>query len=178
MRKYTSLTFIVSLLVAPLLSGCGYKEYAYHPTPCVPMALLGDLSESVQYDTDGNRSLIINLDQVKGWCEGDEETTNVKLVIQTMIQRPNTASDDSQEFSFDYFITVTDAQNDIISKMIYTALVDFDENQRKKVELIEQVISIPESSEKSIKDYRVYVGLQVDSVQLEKNRKKYARRGK
>jgi len=95
-----------------------------------------------------------------------------------MIQRPNTASDDSQEFSFDYFITVTDAQNDIISKMIYTALVDFDENQRKKVELIEQVISIPESSEKSIKDYRVYVGLQVDSVQLEKNRKKYARRGK
>lgn len=79
---------------------------------------------------------------------------------------------DKPNFSYPYFIAVTDDKGAVVSKEIFAANVSYgtDQKDSKQIESITQ--TLPVKSKDEMSKYKVLVGFQLDETQLAYNRNK------
>jgi hypothetical protein len=172
----------VALLALLLLAGCGSggwfsKKEVGPALVCPRLGILGDAQKSVQFRPGPGRDLTdvtheIELPDFNGGCKFTEK--NATVVVTFTLQVAATrgpAAGDMREVMVPYFIAVVDKQQNVLSRDGFNARVPMQPGRRRIVvgEELEQVIPLPAG--RTTRDIEILIGLQLDSEQLEFNRK-------
>jgi hypothetical protein len=166
---------------AGLLAGCGLFED--EPPPCPRVAILDQAKMLTLYQEGAGRDLTdvtfeAGLADVSNVCEYDfdEDEGNqvtVQFILLVIATRGPAATTETVEVP--YFVAIADPMRRVLAKRVFTAVLDFPDNnvRAQKVEEIEQIIPI--APQFAGPDYLVFVGLQFTREQLEELREKSGR---
>lgn len=179
MRGATVPGLVVALGVG--LSGCGLLERTVPPA-CPEVLVVPDAAQVTRFQPGTGRDLIdITFDggivDYKGYCEYDldEETGAGSVTVQvtlSMTAERGAANRDRQAV-FDYFVSVTDANRNILAKDVFRTNVEFPGNiSRLTFEDDPVEMMIPLTAKTRGRDFRVYVGYQLGEDELRYNRRR------
>lgn len=137
------------------------------------MADLKSMYEFLNFDspTENTRISQIEIMDVKADCTEQPEAIAMTIDITFDGQigaQARTSKDNTANFSYPYFIAVTDADGKILAKEIFAASLSYskDQDSIKQIETINQLL--PKSP--AVADYNVLLGFQLNEEQLIYNR--------
>lgn len=166
----------LALLVG--LSGCGMFGPKVTQYDCPATAGLGDAAVLSKFRPGPGRDLTdvryqVRLVDVQNVCEYDSKGVTVRMRAGFALELGPANPDRKGEFEF--FVAITDPNEEIVAKRIFSAPITFPSNVGyvEHVEELQQRIPLPKGG--SAADYRIIVGLQLTPEELEYNRK-YERR--
>lgn len=137
------------------------------------MADLKNLHEFMDYSSPTLNTKVseIEIMDVKTQCSEEDEAVamNIDITFDGHIgPQARQTKNDTANFSYPYFIAVTDAQGKILAKEIFAASLSYgkDQDAIKQIETINQLL--PKTA--GVADYTVLLGFQLNEEQLIYNR--------
>lgn len=141
------------------------------------MSDLKNLHEFMDYSapSENTRLSHIEIMDVKTECAEQDEAVamNIDITFNGQIgAQARQTKKDTANFSYPYFVAVTDAQGKILAKEIFAASVSYSSGQDtiKQIETINQLLPKTEG----VADYTVLLGFQLNEEQLIYNRTQLA----
>lgn len=134
---------------------------------------LAGFSEFTNVYTPSEDQLIsrAHISSIEGSCTYDPRsmTVDVSLGFETA-SGPQAPANSLNNFSFPFFVAITDPHGNIAAKQVFTADISFNpgENYKSHKETLRQVIPLVDTDEG--KDYKILVGFQLSPEQLGYNR--------
>lgn len=148
---------------------------------CPSIQIMSDLKSLAQFVDDTAPSAetnisSINIMDVETACNQTDKATEIALTITFDGQTGPKArgkNSGTANFSYPYFIAVTDSNGDILAKEIFAASLSYSKGQDtvKQIETINQLL--PNTSE--VSGYNILVGFQLNEAQLQYNRDQAAK---
>lgn len=143
---------------------------------CPSVQIMADLKEMQDFTdfsapSDTNRISRIEIRDVKAGCKEEPEALAMTIDITFDGQigpKARAKKSDTANFSYPYFVAVTDADGKILAKEIFAASVSYSSGQDtiKQIETINQLL--PKTP--GVADYTVLLGFQLNENQLMYNR--------
>ncbi|OHC76101.1 MAG: hypothetical protein A3G18_05625 [Rhodospirillales bacterium RIFCSPLOWO2_12_FULL_58_28] len=184
----TSITFagLLSGLML-LLAGCDtVSEMVASPPPqppCPPSSVLDDAATVTRFREGPGRDFIDIVAEGKisgygGGCHYDfdmktgEALLTVEVAVEFEAQRGS--ADKDRKAMFDYFISVADPEQNILSKGLFNVVIDFPENRTRRNFTDNNppvVLEIKLKPEQAGKDFHIFIGFQLSESELEFNRR-------
>ncbi|MEM6781176.1 MAG: hypothetical protein AAF569_04885 [Pseudomonadota bacterium] len=147
---------------------------------CPSVQIMADLKEMHEFTdftapSDTNKVSEIEIMEVDAACSPEDEAIAVKIDITFDGQvgpQARQRKSDTANFSYPYFVAVTDADGKILAKEIFAASVSYSSGQDtiKQIETINQLL--PRTND--VTDYTVLLGFQLNEDQLIYNRTQIA----
>jgi hypothetical protein len=153
------------------------KQLPVYDGSCPPVTVRPDLRTLVEYQTPNNPAENMRISDVeivdaKGICR--VENNAIALQIDLTLEgrtgpKARVRASDKPSFAYPYFVAVTDAQGNILSKEIFAAPLAYGSNEKemRSVETVFQTMPFPDSAAGEI--YNVVVGFQLTPEQLAYN---------
>jgi hypothetical protein len=163
------------LAVAALsLAGCGAFN-TERPPPCLPVVVLRDAAQLVNYRPGEGRDLTDVVAQARFTrfatkCDYSAGEVEVELLLDIMIEQGPAATD--RVARVPYFVAIIDTDQKILAKEVFQSIAQMPEGQRRAIvrEETEQVIPIASVDDRI--RYEIMIGFQLTEEQLEENRKR------
>ena len=143
---------------------------------CPSIQIMSDLQQMVQFKTQSeptpdNELSRIEIKNVGSNCALEDEAIALKIDITfdgSVQPTARVKENDTVNFSYPYFVAVTDEDGKILAKEIFAASVSYSSEQEtiKQIETINQLL--PKTRDAS--DYTVLLGFQLNEEQLIYNR--------
>ena len=169
-----SCLFVRPLLTIALVAGLGACSTAPE-LPCPRVNVLADAATVTKFRDSPGRDLTDvtaegEIADTLAECRYDRQAVNVDLQIAIAAQRG--PADRNRAAEFDYFVAITDPQQNILAKEVFRVRLPFDDNRGRvgQVEEIEQ--RIPLASLSRGPDYQILVGFQLTPEEIEWNRRR------
>jgi hypothetical protein len=115
----------------------------------------------------------VRLVDVSSECRHDSKGVDVRMRAGFALELGPANPD--RKAAYDFFVAITDPNDEIVAKRIFTTPLDFPTNVGYVEHLEELEQRIPLLKGGSAADYRIIIGLQLTEDELEYNRK-YERR--
>lgn len=174
-QGYNSVAGYIEKKIDPIKEG--KRNLPLYDGTCPTVSVRPDLVYLVDFYNDGkptkdNIVSEVRMTGIRNVCRIE----NNALVMQIDFDmkgktgpRARAKPKDQPNFAYPYFVAVTDAQGNILSKEIFAATIAYgrEENQKTLTETIFQNMPFPDSSAGEI--YRVVVGFQLNDTQLAYN---------
>ena len=143
---------------------------------CPSVQIIDELNHLAQYQnfenpTPATSISSIDIENVKSACVIEEKAVAMNIDITflgAVGPKGRVKSSDTANFSYPYFVAVTDPNGNILAKEIFAASVTYSagQDQIKQIETINQLL--PKAPE--VADYNILLGFQLDEKQLAYNR--------
>lgn len=155
------------------MTGCGMfrKDEQYD---CPSTAGVGDAMLLTKFQAGAGRDLTdvryqVRMVDVQSSCRYDAQGVTVRARVGFALELGPANPD--RRAAFDFFVAITDPDNEIIAKRIFNAPVSFPANVGyvEHLEELEQRIPLPKGG--AAADYSIIVGLQLTADELDFNRK-------
>lgn len=171
----------LALALAASLAGCGMFEKKSPPAPCPSIRIDRDTAKATQFVAGGSditdTVLETEIIAYTGDCVVNVDAQVVKMSLNVVFQatlgpaaKPN--ADGSRTARFQYFVALPDFFPHPAGKKVLSAEVSFPPNVNQvRYRDGEVTLEIPFSKTVGSGDLRVYLGMQLDSRQLEFNRR-------
>jgi hypothetical protein len=178
MTMVRRLTVAAAVAVLAGLSGCGMFGPAAPQYDCPATAAVGDATVLSKFRPGPGRDLTdvqyqVRLVDVISQCSYDSKGVTVQMRAGFALELGPANPD--RRATYEFFVAITDPNNEIVAKRVFTTPVAFPQNVGYVEHLEELQQRIPLSKGGSAADYRIIVGLQLTPEELEFNRK-YERR--
>jgi hypothetical protein len=148
---------------------------------CPTTAALADAADLRRYRTPGSQDLtdlVVNarITGLSGACVFADRRRSVRVTLTLAMEATRGPGATERSIAIPYFVAVTDAQDRILDKAVYSGPAEFPAN-RSRVRLTgEQVtLTLPISAERPPASYPVVVGFQLTEAELALNRRHAAR---
>ncbi len=173
--SYDSVTGYVAKVVDPVKEA--KKQLPVYDGTCPGVTVRPDLVHLVDFYDEANPSTgsvtsEVTITSVKNICRIENEA----LVMQIDIglegktgPKARLKKNDQPNFAYPYFVAVTDAQGNVLSKEIFAATIAYgrEQNSTTSTESIFQNMPFPDASTGQV--YNVVVGFQLSQTQLAYN---------
>ncbi len=177
-RRARALAPLAAVAALAGLAGCGM----FGPKPpqydCPSTGVVGDATVLSKFRAGPGRDLTdvqyqVRLVDVSSQCRYDSKGVDVQMRAGFALELGPANPD--RNASYEFFVAITDPNNEIIAKRNFTTPLTFPTNVGfvEHLEELQQRIPLPKGG--SAADYRVIIGLQLTPDELEFNRK-YERR--
>lgn len=143
---------------------------------CPPIRIMQDLKQLVQFENAGapdpdKKLSEIEIESVSGSCSAEEQALALKIDITfdgAVAAKGRAKGQSAANFSYPYFVAVTDEDGKILAKEIFAASLTYSPGQDtiKQIETINQLL--PKAADAG--EYTVLLGFQLNADQLEYNR--------
>lgn len=143
---------------------------------CPAVEVMNDLREMVQFSdfanpVPENKISSLTIANINAQCSEEEKAIAMKIDVTfdgTLGSKGRPAGGQAANFSYPYFIAVTDKDGSILAKEIFAASLTYSKGQDtiKQIETINQLL--PKSAE--VATYTVLFGFQLNDNQLQYNR--------
>lgn len=161
------------------------KQLPVYDGSCPAVTVRPDLRTLVEYQTPDSPSENMRLSDVeiveaKGICRVEDNAIALQIDL-TLVGKTGPKArvrpSDKPSFAYPYFVAVTDAQGNILSKDIFAAPIAYgsNENEMRIVETVFQTMPFPDSA--AGETYNVVVGFQLTPEQLAYNNRIAATQG-
>jgi hypothetical protein len=142
------------------------------PTGCPRVVVLRDAAEEVQL-RPGGRDLTdmvarATFGQFDGGCEYDDTGVDVEVTLQLISELGPAAT--GRQAQFDYFVAVTDPQDVILAKEVFSTTIEFPEGRNVAGVTEELRQRIPLDRLATGPAYDIILGFQLTEDQLDYNR--------
>lgn len=173
---------VVTLVgLAALLSACGlFIKKEPPPGPCSRAVILGDAEQMIQFrDGPGRDILDISysgrLTRIFADCEYEmnKDRTGVMSVrVYLAIEAERGPANRDRIAPYRYFVTLTDARREPVSKNVFELTAQFPGNVTRMVLTDDTVeMKVPITAGQSGRNFTIFVGFQLSDEQLEFNRR-------
>jgi hypothetical protein len=154
------------------LAGCSLVESKYADVKCPEAGIVSEASAVSRFDGHGtgfpNLAYRASLGDLKTECRVNDEGASVTVTISTLAEIGPTAPARSADFS--YFVAITDPQDKIISKRVFSNEVEFKGNQARGGARDIDSERIPMPDPKEAPKYHIVIGFQLTPEELAFNR--------
>lgn len=169
---YNSVTGYISKMVDPVKEA--KKQLPLYDGTCPVVTVRPDLAKLVDFANEanpstGNISSEVWITGINNICRVEGETLVMQIDIALAGKtgpkgriKPN----DQPNFAYPYFVAVTDAQGNVLSKEMFAATMSYGRNQNETqgMESIFQNMPFPDTASGEI--FNVVLGFQLNDVQL------------
>jgi hypothetical protein len=179
-------------LAALALAGCqslgftsgGTGEAPVAATPlvgCPGVATPADTGDIQRFRTPDSRDLTdlvvaARITSLAGNCTLVNRQTAVEVTLTMGVEAMRGPAAQGRALQLPYFVAVTDANEAILDKAVYSIAVEFPANtQRARLRGEEVRLTLPVSEARPARDYRVFVGFQLTEPELALNRSRQTR---
>lgn len=160
-----------------LLAGCGAEDPDSFAPVCAPVGILAEAADYSDYGSGGpvvpDLSRLVShgsITAVSGHCSNAQEKTVLHTEVQLQLAVTRGPVAQGSAISVPYFIAVT-RDGAVISKQSLQAVAQFPDNGDKVLVKTDPVsLDIPVTRAKPGTSYRIEVGFQLTSQQLDYNR--------
>lgn len=153
------------------LCSCSQREYTKLPEPCPDTLILRDLSrQSIKDPQAEDVQARLELDAICPTCVREGNKLSIAPHPQFMAVRKNV--DKTPEIKSSYFMALVDPSGKIIKKQIFILQFEFDKGKRYCYQGTKDTLSF-ELKTDNVKNYRVFLGLDIDEAEILKNRLRY-----
>ena len=165
-------------LLLALVAGCGLLDSSTAKFDCPTTAGVADATVLSKFRPGPGRDLTdvryqVRLADVSSECRYDSKGVDVRMRAGFALELGPANPD--RKAAYDFFIAITDPNDEIIAKRVFTTPLDFPANVGYVEHLEELQHRIPLPKGGSAADYKIIIGLQLTEDELEFNRK-YERR--
>ena len=157
------------------------------PPPCPAVNVLADAATLTRFHPGSGQDLIdvdfeAKVNDIAMACSHDiDENTRagtLEMELQMIVEATRGPADDDRSARMNYFITLTDADRNILSKKTFDIAASFPDNMTRAVVMDEPVnLTIPLAEDQTGRDFQVYLGFQLNADELEYNRRRRALTG-
>ena len=165
-------------LMLTLVAGCGMLGGSTPTFDCPTAAGVADATVLSKFRPGPGRDLTdvryqVRLADVTSECRYDSKGVDVRMRAGFALELGPANPD--RKAAYDFFIAITDPNDEIVAKRIFTTSLAFPANVGyvEHLEELQQRIPLPKGG--SAADYKIIIGLQLTEDELEFNRK-YERR--
>jgi hypothetical protein len=160
---------------ALVLSGCSVFERSGPPPPCPPVLLLKDAQSQTSYKPGAGRDITdvlhrVQLVDFKGFCEYDKKRTKIDITLSLIFNVERGPANQDRKARFDYFAAIPKFHPAPEGKKVLSLTTEFKGNQTRLRVIDEIKMQIPLTAPVKLKDYAIYLGLQLSRDDLEQNR--------
>ncbi|WP_337876572.1 hypothetical protein [Elioraea sp.] len=162
--------------------GTGAAPVVQAARPDCPAAVaLADAADLRRYRAPGSQDLtdlIVNarITGLAGRCAFADRRRSVEVTLTLAMEAMRGPAARERSISIPYFVAVTDAQDRILDKAVYTVVAEFPANRsRLRLSGEEVTLTLPVSAERPASAYTVIVGFQLTEAELALNRRLAAR---
>ena len=180
MKRRVLSVFTLVGLVAPM-AACGlFTKKEPPPGPCSRAVILGDAEQMVQFRDGPGRDILDvsysgRLTRVFADCEYEmnKDRTGVMSVrVYLAIEAERGPANRDRIAPYRYFVTLTDAEREPVSKNVFNLTAQFPGNVTRLVLTDDTVeLKVPIGAGQSGKNFTIFVGFQLSDEQLEFNRR-------
>lgn len=171
MQKYSLTKLSINCALIALLAGCSSdKDAPYVPKYCTPAMIVGEVSEGQIMAPNGVPLFSTALTNVIVKCEEAKSEEQLVLYVRMLLKKSKPAAEE-ETHKVPYFVVLAKGDT-LILKETLEADVVFRKNQKRITPTISSKMTIPLQKETSVTDYTLYVGLQINEQQLDKNYQK------
>lgn len=183
-NKIAFTSILPALILA--VAGCESLTFTEPAPPCPEVAIVGEASQVTKFREGPGRDLIdvSSEGKITGFSGGcnydfDGDTRDGVLTLEVAVDfnaRLGPANLDHKA-RFNYFISVADADNNIVDKKVFGVEIGFQGNRTQSSYTDNDpplTMEIPLSAERAGYDLNIYIGFQLSDEELEFNR--YQRR--
>jgi hypothetical protein len=177
-RRYRSVV-VMSVLAASalVLSGCSVFERSGPPPPCPPVLLLKDTQNLTSYKPGVGRDITdvlhrVQLVDFKGFCEYDRERTKIDITLSLIFDVERGPANQDRKATFDYFAAIPKFHPAPEGKKVLSLTAEFKGNQTRLRVIDEIKMQIPLTARATLKDYAIYLGLQLSRDDLKEIRRR------
>ncbi len=161
--------------LALVLAGCGLMgEPNEIPVGCPTTGVLAEGERLERYRENSERDLTdlivrARVGNIRNACSimQEERELEMDMALQVFAERGPAATLGTL-LPVAYFVAVTDADNNVHSRQLFTVAAAFEGTARQAIFKEEIILSIPIAANKSVADYRVIVGLQLTPEELQR----------
>jgi hypothetical protein len=162
---------IICMVMITSLYGCSPKQYTQLPEPCPETLILRDLSrQSFEDPATGSVQARVEIDAVHPICRREGNKLSITPQPQFMAVRKDI--DKTPDLKSSYFIALADPSGKIIEKRIFSLQFTFEKGKRYCYERTKETLSF-ELKTQNVKNYRVFLGLEIDESEILNNRNRY-----
>ena len=161
-------------LLLSAVAGCGLFGAAPPQFDCPTAAGVADAAALSKFRPGPGRDLTdvryqVRLVNVTSECRYDSKGVDVRMRASFALELGPANPD--RKAAYDFFVAITDPDDEIAAKRIFTTPIDFPTNVGyvEHLEELEQRIPLPKGG--SAADYKIILGLQLSEEELEYNRK-------
>ena len=180
MRIVSALRLIAPLALAGLaLAACDPFKNTTPQFACPRFGGLETATQQVKFRPGDGRDLtdvmyMVRLNGVQRTCEYDKSGVAIAMRVGFALELGPANPD--RNASFQYFVAITDADNRVLAKEIFTTALAFPANVGyvEKTDELDQRIPLPVG--RSASAYQIVVGLQLTEAELDYNRRAQAGR--
>ncbi len=175
-RRFAKLALAAGVVLGA--AGCGVFGEKKLRRPCPNFLLLGEAKDMTLFRAGPGRD-ITDVDfraaivDFSGTCEHTRSEVEAEFFVEIVVRRG--PANRSRAASFEYFVAIPRFYPAPAGKKTFRVEVTFEDNQTRVVYRDEIALKIPLRGGEIGADYDVYLGLQLDSEQLEYNRRRRAR---
>jgi hypothetical protein len=177
-----------ALAVALALAACGNGEVRSGgrgeapalPTlrpDCPTTAVLAEAADLRRYRTPDSRDLSdlvldARITGLSGTCAYADRRRSVRVTLSLSMEATRGPATGDRNVAIPYFVAVTDAEDRILDKAVYTVAASFPAN-RSRVRMTgeEVALTLPITAERPPASYTVVVGFQLTETELALNRR-------
>lgn len=161
---------VMMMTLTPFLTGCD-RGPSLHPSgPCPPTNIIRGLAKQTLRDPNSGEVIArVEIDALRTLCETNDRHADLTIETRFSIFRKT----EKDTIPFVYFVAVTNAGGELLAKQEIPLEASFDKRERKVnvTDYVEKLL--PLTPEGDVNTYRVYVGLQMDAREWEKNKVRY-----
>lgn len=162
------------------LAGCSaasdVKDFVFEPldtdAKCPDSGVVGGIGRVTRFDGRGtgfvNQTYSATLTEVKSDCSYENNGVTVKLSVQTLAELGPAAPGRSVDLP--YFVAVTDKQDKIVAKKVFSNTVSFAGNQNRGGGIDTLTEHVPLTKPRDGETYHVILGFQLSQDELAYNR--------
>lgn len=169
---------IAALVAAFVTTGCGSTD-AERPPPCPRVSILGEAANLTHFAQGPGQDLTdvdyeAAVTDVRSECRAlGEDQRAVVVALAPVISATRGPANTDRSARFEYFVSVTDGDRNILNVVRFPVSVAFTGN-RTRVTVVDDdppvTVDLPDRAGTSPAAYQIFVGLQLTPQELEYNR--------
>ena len=168
------LTRFAAITVAILLTGCAFLDEGT-PNVCPSTAILDDAGELVRFASappkgPGDIAFQTRMKRLTLLCEVDDKSVEMDLFAAMEVVRG--PANPKGEAKFVYFIAILDKDKNILNRIKFPMIAQFQRRETKLEFTEDMVVTIPKKETALPKDFYVYLGFEMTPEELAYNRKR------
>jgi hypothetical protein len=142
------------------------------PVSCPQVTKVGEAALLTRFRPSGHDITDVMFDSfigdINGKCESSDKGVTVKMTVDFIASRGH--ADKNHKASFAYFVAITDAKDNVLTREQFDTYVDFPGNKTRNGIREELEEKIPLAAGQRGDDFRVYVGYVLSRDELAYNR--------
>lgn len=167
-----------AMVAAAALAGCSSKEPP--PPACPRVAVLNGTGSLTRFAPGSGRDLTdvdfeASLVDLVSACKDKQEKNGrpiAKVMLAPVFVVDRGPTNTSRKATFAYFVSVIDAQQQILNKQTFAVDIDFAGNRNRVVRRDDDppiVVDVPDPKGVGARGYEILVGFQLDRDEIEHN---------